>query len=92
MNFNPSVAQLCTIAELSHARAPVATIARELHIPAEDFIAWRQRCMKAAANESARLQRREPMPVAAPPEGHARMTAARLFEMPEPEQRNGETT
>jgi hypothetical protein len=64
MTWNPTIAQLCKIAELRHARAPVETIARELHIEAECFIAWRQQCMLAASEETARLQRPEPMPVA----------------------------
>jgi hypothetical protein len=66
MTWKPTVAQLCTIAELRHARAPVETIARELHITAEDFIAWRQAMMAAAADDAARLQRPDPMPVANP--------------------------
>jgi hypothetical protein len=89
MKFSPNVAQLCKIAELHHARAPVETIARELHITAEDFIAWRQAMMAAAADDAARLQRPEPVPRREPPERHARMTAARLFEMPAPEQGQG---
>jgi hypothetical protein len=83
MTWNPTIAQLCTIAELKHARAPVESIARELHIEAECFIAWRQQCMLAAADESARLQRPEPVPRQEPVERRARMTVARLFEMPQ---------
>jgi hypothetical protein len=37
MTWNPTIAQLCKIAELRHARAPVETIARELHIEAEFY-------------------------------------------------------
>jgi hypothetical protein len=84
MKFNPTVAQLCTIAELRHARAPVETIARELHIEVEAFIAWRRDMMAAAADEAARVQRPEPMPRREIPERQGRMTAARLFEMPAP--------
>jgi hypothetical protein len=84
MSWNPTIAQLCLIAELRHARAPVETIARELHITAEDFIAWRQAMMAAASDEAARLRRQEPVPLREPPERPAQMTAARLFEMPAP--------
>jgi hypothetical protein len=86
MIWRPTVAQLCTIAELRHARAPVESIARELHITAEDFIAWWQALMAAASDEAARLQRPEPEPLSRrePVERQAPMTAARLFEMPAP--------
>ena len=80
MKFNPTVAQLCTIAELRHARAPVADIAKALHIEAETFIAWRRDMMAAAADDAARLQSPEPLPRRELPERQARMTAARLFE------------
>ncbi len=83
MKFNSTVAQLCTIAELRHARAPVETIARELYITADDFITWRMTMMEAASDEAARLQRPEPMPRREPAQRQARMTAARLFEAPE---------
>ena len=83
MKFSPNVAQLCLIAELKHARAPVETIAREMHITAEDFIACRQQCMLAAADDAARLQRPKPMPRREPVEHQARMTVARLFERPD---------
>jgi hypothetical protein len=84
MTWNPTISQLCLIAELKHARAPIETIARELHITAEDFIAWRQAMMAAASDEAARLRRQEPVPLREPPERPAQMTAARLFEMPAP--------
>ena len=84
MTFRPTISQLETIAELSHARAPVADIAREPHITAHDFIEWRQAMMAAASDEAARLRRQEPVPLREPPERPAQMTAARLFEMPAP--------
>jgi hypothetical protein len=66
--FKPTNQQIETIAELSHARAPITTIARELHIMAHDFIEWRKAMMAAtaAAEESARWQRPDPAPVAKP--------------------------
>ena len=79
MTWKPTVSQLCTI----------ATIARELHITAEDFIAWRQAMMAAASGEATRLRNPEPVPRREPQERQARMTAARLFEMPAPEQGQG---
>jgi hypothetical protein len=92
MTWRPTVAQLCTIAELRHARAPIETIARELHIAAEDFIAWRQAMMAAASEEASRLQRPEPLPVAkvlvSKPVA-ARIVADRLFEL-EPTPEGGE--
>jgi hypothetical protein len=84
--FKPTISQLCAISELSNARASIATIARELHITAEDFIAWRQQCMLAAADEAARLQSPEPLARREPVERQARMTAATLFEMPDSRQ------
>jgi hypothetical protein len=89
MTWKPTVAQLCLIAELKHARAPVETIARALHIEAETFIAWRRDMMAAASDEASRLQMPEPLPRREIPERQARMTVARLFDVPEPEQGQG---
>jgi hypothetical protein len=51
--FKPTKPQIEQIAIMVHARAPVADIARALHIAAEDFIAWRQQMMAAANDEAA---------------------------------------
>jgi hypothetical protein len=88
MTFKPTISRLETISELTIARAPLESMARAVGVPVEDLVAWRQRCMNAAANEAALWDR--PMPLREPPERRVPMTAARLFEVPEPEQGQGE--
>ena len=41
MTFKPNIAQLCTIAELSNAKASLATIAKAVGTSPEAFRAWR---------------------------------------------------
>jgi hypothetical protein len=59
MKFNPTVAQLCTIAELLHAKAPVEAIAKAVKLSPRAFRAWQVRLKTAAAVEAAK-----PAPVA----------------------------
>jgi hypothetical protein len=40
MKFSPNVAQLCLIAELSHAKAPVEAIAKAVKLSPRAFRAW----------------------------------------------------
>jgi hypothetical protein len=60
MTWRPSIAQLCTIAEMHHARAPLERIAESVGVSVDDFKAWRQRCMNVVVAEYA-------SPMQAPP-------------------------
>jgi hypothetical protein len=51
MVWNPRKKDLEVIADLIAARTPVAAIANELHVTAEDFTAWRRAMLEATANE-----------------------------------------
>jgi hypothetical protein len=52
--WRPTIGQMEIIAQLSIARAPVETIARDVGLSPRAFRAWRQRCMNAAASEAAK--------------------------------------
>jgi hypothetical protein len=64
--YKPTISQLETISELTHARAPIAAIAAAVGVPVDHLVAWRQRCRNAAAAEAAKWQQPEPLPVAKP--------------------------
>jgi hypothetical protein len=64
--FKPTRRDLETIAELTHARAPISAIAAAVGVPVDHLVAWRRRCANAAAADAARWQRPEPVPVARP--------------------------
>jgi hypothetical protein len=85
MTWKPTLAQLETIADMSHARAPVAAMARAVGLSPEAFIDWRQRCMMAlsTAFEEA-IANPEPKPVVAAPVS-PRIVAERAFERPDEE-------
>jgi hypothetical protein len=50
--WKPTIAQLCTIAELSHAKAPVEAIAKAVKLSPRAFRAWQARLKTAAAAEA----------------------------------------
>jgi hypothetical protein len=69
--WRPSVEQLCTIAELSNARAPLETIAKAVKLSPRGFRAWQDRLKTAAAAEAsnpAPLAPEEPKPDKSPAE------------------------
>jgi hypothetical protein len=57
--WHPTILQLETIAELSHAKAPLETIARAVGLSPRAFRAWQARLKTAAAVEASK-----PAPVA----------------------------
>jgi hypothetical protein len=57
--FKPTIAQLCTIAELSHAKVPIEAIAKAVKLSPRAFKDWKARLANAVANEAAK-----PAPVA----------------------------
>jgi hypothetical protein len=52
--WRPTIAQLCTIAELSHARVPVEAIAKAVKLTPRAFRAWQDRLKTAAAVEASK--------------------------------------
>jgi hypothetical protein len=86
MTWKPTLAQLETIADMSHARAPVAAMASAVGLSPEAFIAWRRRLLVAVRVEEAA----EAPPYAMPDKPAVseapaipRIVADRVFERPE---------
>jgi hypothetical protein len=92
MTWKPTLAQLETIADMSHARAPVAAMAAAVGLSPEAFIAWRRRSLAAVRAEEARHAKPEPIPpkpvVAAV---SPRVVADRAFERAGEERRGAAT-
>jgi hypothetical protein len=73
--WKPTITQLCTIAELSHARAPVEAIAKAVRLSPRAFRAWQARLKTAAAAEAAK-----PAPGAPEEPPKASLTPAERFD------------
>jgi hypothetical protein len=87
MTWKPTLAQLETIADMSHARAPVAAMASAVVLSPEAFIAWRRRSLAAVRAEEARHAKPEPVVAAVSP----RVVADRAFERAGEERRGAAT-
>jgi hypothetical protein len=59
--WRPSVEQLCTIAELSHAKAPIEAIAKAVKLSPRAFKTWQARLKTAAAAEAAKPAQAAPV-------------------------------
>jgi hypothetical protein len=60
--WKPTIAQLETIAEMSHAKVPVEAIARAVGLSPRAFLAWQARLANAAAREVAKPAPAVPVP------------------------------